>query len=63
LPAFISIAIAAGLGIHWLIQLAASRRSPIWTPSVAVATTIVLTSLQLCGELAIQQSQALLHCG
>jgi hypothetical protein len=45
LPAFISIAIAAGLGIHWLIQLAASRRSPIWTPSVAVATTIVLTSV------------------
>jgi len=44
LPAFISIAIAAGLGIHWLIQLAASRRSPIWTPSVAVATTIILTS-------------------
>lgn len=44
LPAFISIAIAAGLGIHWLIQLAASRRSPIWTPSLAVATTIVLTS-------------------
>ena len=44
LPAFISIAIAAGLGIHWLIQLAASRRSPVWTPSVAVATTIVLTS-------------------
>ena len=44
LPAFTSIAIAAGLGIHWLIQLAASRRSPVWTPSVAVATTIVLTS-------------------
>jgi tetratricopeptide (TPR) repeat protein len=44
LPAFISIAIAAGLGIHWLIQLAAARRSPIWTPSVAVATAIVLTS-------------------
>jgi tetratricopeptide (TPR) repeat protein len=44
LPAFISIALAAGLGIHWLIQLAASRRSPVWTPSVAVATTIVLTS-------------------
>ena len=44
LPAFISIAIAAGLGIHWLIQLAASRRSPMWTPSVAVAITIVLTS-------------------
>jgi hypothetical protein len=44
LPAFISIAIAAGLGIRWLIQFAASRRSPIWTPSVAVATAIVLTS-------------------
>ena len=44
LPAFIAIAIAAGLGIHWLIQLAAARRSPVWTPSVAVATTIVLTS-------------------
>jgi hypothetical protein len=44
LPAFISIAIAAGLGIHWLIQLVASRRSPMWTPSVAVAIAIVLTS-------------------
>ena len=44
LPAFISIAIAAGLGIHWLIQRAASRRSPIWTPYVAAATAIVLTS-------------------
>ena len=43
LPAFISIAIAAGLGIHWLIQFAASRRSPIWTPSLAAATAIVLT--------------------
>jgi hypothetical protein len=44
LPAFISIAIAAGLGIRWLFQFAASRRSPIWTPSVAAATAIVLTS-------------------
>ena len=44
LPAFISIAIAGGLGIHWLIQLAASRRSPMWTPSVAAATAVVLTS-------------------
>jgi tetratricopeptide (TPR) repeat protein len=44
LPAFISIAIAAGLGIQWLIQRAASRRSPMWTPSVAAATAIVLTS-------------------
>ena len=44
LPAFISIAIAAGLGFRWLIQLAASRRSPMWTPYVAAATAIVLTS-------------------
>jgi tetratricopeptide (TPR) repeat protein len=44
LPAFISIAIAAGLGIRWLIQLAASRRSPTWTPSVAAATAIVLAT-------------------
>ena len=44
LPAFISIAIAAGLGLRWLIQFAASRRSPIWRPSVAAATAIVLTS-------------------
>jgi tetratricopeptide (TPR) repeat protein len=49
LPAFISIAIAAGLGIQWLIQLAASRRSPMWTPSVAVATTILLTSATALG--------------
>jgi tetratricopeptide (TPR) repeat protein len=44
LPAFISIAIAAGLGVRWLIQLAASRRSVMWTPSVAAAAAIVLTS-------------------
>src|SRR5919106_1085625 len=44
LPAFISIAIAAGLGIRWLIQIAASRRSPMWPPSMAAATAIVLTS-------------------
>ena len=44
LPAFISIAIAAGLGIRWLIQLASSRRSPMWTPSVTAATAIVLIS-------------------
>jgi hypothetical protein len=44
LPAFISIAIAAGLGIHWLIQLAALRRSAIWTPRLAAATAIVLTA-------------------
>jgi hypothetical protein len=44
LPAFISLAMAAGLGIRWLIQLAASRGSPIWTPYVAAVTAIVLTS-------------------
>ena len=44
LPAFISIAIAAGLGFRWLIQLAPSWRSPMWTPYVAAATAIVLTS-------------------
>jgi Protein of unknown function (DUF2723) len=44
LPAFISIAIAAGLGIRWLIQLTASRPSPIWIPSVVAAIAIVLTS-------------------
>ena len=44
LPAFISIAIAAGLGIRCLIQLAASRRSPMWKPYVAAATAIVLAS-------------------
>ena len=43
LPAFISIAIAAGLGFRWLIQLAPSRRSPMWTPYVAAATAIGLT--------------------
>jgi len=43
LPAFISIAIAAGLGFRWLIQLAPSRRSPMWTPYAAAAVAIVLT--------------------
>ena len=38
------MAIAAGLGIQWLVQRAASRRSPMGTPSVAAATAIVLTS-------------------
>ena len=45
LPAFISIAIAAGLGVRCLIQLAASKRSRIWTPYVAAAVAIVLTIL------------------
>jgi hypothetical protein len=44
LPAFISIAIAAGFGIRWLIQLAGSRRWLAWKPSLAAVTAIVLTS-------------------
>ena len=44
LPAFISIAIAAGLGFRWLIQLAASSSSPVWTPRLVAATAIVLTA-------------------
>ena len=44
LPAFISIAISAGLGVRWLIQLATSSRLPIWKPYVVAATAIVLTS-------------------
>ena len=44
LPAFISIAIAAGLGVRWLIQLTVPRPLPIWKSYVAAATAIVLTS-------------------
>jgi len=43
LPAFISIAIAAGYSIRWLGELAISRRSPAWVPYVAAAIAIVLT--------------------
>ena len=49
LPAFIAIAIAAGLGIQWFIQVAASRRSLIWTASVAAATAVILTSATAFG--------------
>ena len=44
LPPFISIAIAAGLGVRWLIRLAVSQRSSSWTPYAAAATAIILTS-------------------
>jgi hypothetical protein len=44
LPAFISIAISAGLGVRWLIQRAASKPSPIWTPHLLAVTAIVVTS-------------------
>ena len=43
LPAFISVAILAGVGIRWLIHIAASSHSPIWRPFVVAATAIVLT--------------------
>ena len=44
LPAFISIAISAGLGVRWLIQRAASKHSAIWTPHLTALTVIVLAS-------------------
>jgi transmembrane protein TMEM260 (protein O-mannosyltransferase) len=44
LPAFISIAILAGLGGRWLMQLAVPSRLPVWKPYVAATTAIVLTS-------------------
>jgi hypothetical protein len=43
LPAFMSIAIAAGFGIRWLIQFAEARRAPIGAPYVVGAMVIVLT--------------------
>ncbi len=49
LPAFIAIAISAGLGIRWFIQVAASRRSAIWTSSVAAVTAVILTSATAFG--------------
>ena len=44
LPAFIAMAIAAALGVRWLIQLFAPTRSPPWKPYVAAASAVVLTS-------------------
>jgi hypothetical protein len=50
LPTFISIAIAAGLGIRWLIQSAVSKSLPVVKPSpaasiaVLVVCTIALTA-------------------
>ena len=42
LPTFISIAIAAGLGIRWMIQRALSKPAPAGKLSVAVATVVLL---------------------
>ena len=50
LPAFISIAIATGLGIRWLIQRAASRPLPIWRLYMAAATAIILASATAFGS-------------
>jgi hypothetical protein len=44
LPAFIAIAISAGLGLRWLIQRAASKSSRIWSPHLVAVTAIVFTS-------------------
>ena len=44
LPLFISIAIAAGFGIRWLIQLAGAERAPMATPYLVGAIAIVLAS-------------------
>ena len=44
LPAFISMAIAAGFGIRWFIQVAGARRTPMATPHLVGAIAIVLTS-------------------
>lgn len=43
LPTFISIAITAGFGIHWLIQVATTRTAPIGKSYIAGAVAIVLT--------------------
>ena len=62
LPAFISIAIAAGLGVRWIIQYTISTRSSAWKPYVAAAAAIVLTSaIAFAANWLVQQPQALLH--
>ena len=44
LPTFISIAITAGFGIHWLIQVATTRTAPMGKSYIAGAVAIVLTA-------------------
>ncbi len=44
LPAFISIAIAAGFGIRWLIGVATTRTAPVRKSYVSGAVAIVLTA-------------------
>jgi hypothetical protein len=44
LPTFISIAVTAGFGIHWLIQVATTRTTLVGKSYVAGAVAIVLTA-------------------
>jgi len=44
LPTFISIAIAAGFGIRWLIQLAVSKSMPVGRPYWVAAIAVLLIS-------------------
>ncbi len=44
LPAFISIAIAAGFGVHWLIRVARNRSAPAAKPYLVGAIAIALTA-------------------
>jgi len=43
LPTFISIAIAAGFGIRWLIQLAVFQSMPVGRPYLVAAIAVLLT--------------------
>jgi tetratricopeptide (TPR) repeat protein len=44
LPTFISIAIAAGLGIRWLIRSAVSKSLPLVKPSLAAVVAVLVVS-------------------
>jgi Protein O-mannosyl-transferase TMEM260-like len=44
LPAFISIAIAAGFGVQWLVQVARARSAPVGRSYLVGAIAIMLTS-------------------
>jgi tetratricopeptide (TPR) repeat protein len=45
LPTFISIAIAAGLGIRWLIRSAVSKSLPVVKPSLAAVVAVLVVSM------------------
>jgi hypothetical protein len=49
LPTFISIAIAAGFGIRWLVQLTVSKSMPVTKSYLAAATAVLLTSATAFG--------------